>query len=237
MTFYEQLADATSREREFLLAAPAIREALAGTITPARYLAFLGQAYHHVRHTVPLLMAAASRLPQRLQWMQRDMIHYVGEEVGHDEWILADIRAAGGDAASVAGSLPHLATDALVAYVYDTVQRRNPAGLFGMVFVLEGTSVALALNAADRIQEALGLPDEAFTYLRSHGRLDREHVGHLRRILERLTDAGDQAAVVQCARVLYWLYGNMFRGLDEALHETKASTRYARPETAARISA
>jgi pyrroloquinoline quinone (PQQ) biosynthesis protein C len=233
MTFCERLTETTSREREFLLAAPSIHDALAGTITLPRYLAFLSQAYHHVRHTVPLLMAAASRLPPQLQWMQRDLIHYLEEEVGHDEWILADIRAAGGDAAAVQASLPQPATDALVAYVYDVVQRRNPVGIFGMVFVLEGTSVALALEAADRIQAALGLPDGAFTYLRSHGRLDREHVGDLGRILERLTDTADQAAVVQCARVLYWLYGNMFRGLDEV----STAAMLAPTEAAARTSA
>lgn len=214
MSFHEKLGEATKREREFLLAAPTIRDALTGTIDLPRYLAFLSQAWHHVRHTVPLLMAAGSRMPQGLQ---RDMIHYIEEETGHDEWILNDIRAAGGNADAVRASQPHPATDALVGYIYDNVQRRNPLGIFGMVFVLEGTSVALALNAADRIQATLGLPDSAFTYLRSHGRLDQEHVRDLQRILDRLTSADDQAAIVQCARVMFWLYGNMFRGLEEVI--------------------
>jgi len=87
-------------------------------------------------------------------------------------------------------------------------------GFFGMVHVLEGTSVALALNAADRIQEALALPVTAFTYLRSHGELDQEHINDLGAILERLTDESDRAAVIRCARGIYWLYGQVFRGLD-----------------------
>ena len=215
MSFYEHLVAATQKDREYLLAAPTIRDALSGVITLPRYLAFLSQAYHHVRHTVPLLMTAGGRLPARLQWMQKDMVHYLEEELGHDEWILNDIMAAGGDTGAVRASLPQPATDALVAYVYDTVQRRNPAGIFGMVFVLEGTSVALALNAADRIQATLGLPDTAFTYLRSHGTLDQEHVGDMRGILDRLTDPADHAAIIQCARVMFWLYGSMFRGLDD----------------------
>lgn len=217
MSFHERLREATRCDRDFLLAAPAIREALAGSISLPRYLAFLSQAWHHVRHTVPLLMAAGSRLPPRLQWLQREMLHYLEEELGHDEWILNDIRAAGGDVEAVRASLPHPATDALVAFIYDNVQRRNALSIFGMVFVLEGTSVALALNAADRIQATLGLPDTAFTYLRSHGTLDQQHVRDLQGILDRLTDAGDQAAIMQCARVMFWLYGNMFRGLDEVV--------------------
>jgi pyrroloquinoline quinone (PQQ) biosynthesis protein C len=215
MSFHDKLRDATLRDREFLLAAPVIRDALAGSISLPRYLAFLSQAWHHVRHTVPLLMAAGSRIPPRLQPLQKDMIHYLEEEVGHDEWILNDISAAGGDMDAVRASVPHPATDALVAFVYDNVQRRNPLGIFGMVFVLEGTSVTLALDAADRIQATLGLPDTAFTYLRSHGKLDQEHVQDLRGILDRLTEPDDYAAILQCARGMFWLYGSMFRGLDE----------------------
>jgi hypothetical protein len=46
----------------------------------------------------------------------------------------------------------------MVAYAYDTIARGNPLGFFGMVHVLEGTSVALALLAADAIQKPLACP-------------------------------------------------------------------------------
>jgi long-chain acyl-CoA synthetase len=213
MSFPEQLARATAPDREYLLSAPAIRRALAGDVTRELYVAFLTQAYHHVRHTVPLLMAVGARLPDRHAWLRTAVLHYLEEEAGHEEWILTDIERAGGDRAAAAASEPAIATEAMVAYAYDTVFRRNPVGFFGMVHVLEGTSVALALNAADRIQQALSLPVTAFTYLRSHGELDKEHVNDLGAILERLADEDDRAAVIRCARGIYWLYGNVFRGL------------------------
>jgi long-chain acyl-CoA synthetase len=216
MTFHEQLARATAPDRDFLLAAPVIQRALAGTVTRDLYVAFLTQAYHHVRHTVPLLMAVGSRLPERHGWLQESILHYLEEETGHDEWILNDIARAGGDRAVAAASEPSVATEAMVAYAYDTVMRRNPIGFFGMVHVLEGTSVALALNAADRIQATLGLPLNAFTYLRSHGELDKEHINDLGAILARLADEEDRSAVIRCARGIYWLYGNVFRGLEPA---------------------
>jgi len=216
MTFHEQLARATAPDRDFLLAAPVIQRALAGDVTRELYVAFLTQAYHHVRHTVPLLMAVGSRLPERHAWLQDSILHYLEEETGHDEWILNDIARAGGDRAAAAASEPSVATEAMVAYAYDTVMRRNPIGFFGMVHVLEGTSVALALNAADRIQASLGLPLNAFTYLRSHGELDKEHINDLGAILARLTDEEDRQAVIRCARGIYWLYGNVFRGLEPA---------------------
>jgi len=216
MAFYDELIAATAADREWLLAAPVIHKALTGQITRETYLAFLTQAFHHVRHTVPLLMAVGSRLDDRHAWLQPQILHYLEEEAGHEQWILNDIAAAGGDPAAAAASEPSIATETMVAYAYDTVMRRNPVGFFGMVLVLEGTSVALALQAADRIQSALSLPSGAFTYLRSHGSLDQEHVGHLAGIVNRIEDPADRAAIVRCARGVYRLYGEMFRGLDTA---------------------
>jgi len=216
MTFHEQLARATAPDRAFLVSAPVIQRCLSGDVTRELYVGFLTQAYHHVRHTVPLLMAVGARVPDRQAWLRDSILHYLEEETGHDEWILNDIAHAGGDRAAAAASEPAVATEAMVAYAYDTVMRRNPLGFFGMVHVLEGTSVALALQAADRIQQALDLPARAFTYLRSHGELDKEHINDLTGIIERFTDEEDRQAVIRCARGIYWLYGNVFRGLDAA---------------------
>ncbi len=212
MPFYDDLIAATRDDRATLYAAPAIAASLAGEVTKEMYLAFLEQAFHHVRHTTPLLMAVGSRLSERLAWLARPVAEYIQEEIGHEEWILNDIAAAGGDAQATRHGRPGLATEVMVAYAWDLVQRRNPAGFFGMVFVLEGTSVALALQAADVIQDALALPDSAFSYLRSHGTLDQEHTRHLADLLERM-DPYDQAEVLHCAKVFFKLYGDVFRAL------------------------
>lgn len=212
MSFYEQLSATTAADRAHLLSAPIIADCMQGRVSRESYLAFLGQAYHHVRHTTPLLMALGGRLPERLSWLRRAVAEYIEEEIGHEEWILNDIAAAGGDAAAVRNSQPELPAEVMVAYAYDLLNRGNPAAFFGMVFVLEGTSIALALQAADRIQEALALPNAAFSYLRSHGTLDQEHTRHLADLLARMVP-DDQADVLRSARVFYKLYGDVFRAL------------------------
>ena len=212
MSFYEQLAVETRAEREYLLSSPIVSACLRGDVSLESYLAFLGQAFHHVRHTTPLLMSLGGRLPERLAWLRRPVAEYIEEEIGHEEWILNDIAAAGGDAEAARQSRPDLPAEVMVAYAYDLISRGNPAGFFGMVFVLEGTSVALALTAADRIQQALELPDAAFSYLRSHGTLDQEHTKHLALLLDKMTPE-DQADVVHAARVFFKLYGDIFRAL------------------------
>ena len=86
-------------------------------------------------------------------------------------------------------------------------------GLFGMVNVLEGASIALATHAAGRVQESLGLPETAFSYLSSHGTLDVEHMQTFRRLMNALQEPTDQAAVIHASKVVYTLYTDMFRGL------------------------
>ena len=214
--FIDDLRRATTADREYLLDAPVIGRCLRGDVDRNLYIAFLTQAYHHVRHTVPLLALVRNRLPDRLEWLEPELDHYLEEEAGHEQWILNDIAACGGDRMAAERSSPAIATEVMVAYAYDTVMRTNPVGFFGMVFVLEGTSAALALQAADSIRRALGVSGRALTYLTSHGELDQEHVGHLSGILERLTHADDRAAITRCAKGIYWLYAQMFRGLEPA---------------------
>lgn len=56
MAFYDELLAATEAERNTLLSLPLITKGAAGDITLETYIAFLTQAYHHVKHTTPLLM-------------------------------------------------------------------------------------------------------------------------------------------------------------------------------------
>lgn len=216
MPFFEKLVSDTGASRDALVHTPIIQDCLRGQVTLPAYAAFLREAYHHVRHTVPLMQACRARMPRRLDWMHEALDEYIQEEQGHDEWILNDLRALGEDADAIRESDPGPDTEVMVAYAYDTIARNNPVGFFGMVHVLEGTSVALALNAADRIQQALGLPAAAFSYLRSHGTLDREHTRHFAELMNRLDDPGDQAAVLHAAHMFYRLYGAIFRGLPRA---------------------
>jgi hypothetical protein len=212
MPFHEELARRTAAERAELYSAPAIADCLAGRVTRARYVAFLRQAYHHVKHTVPLLMACGSRFGGERAALRAAIAHYIAEEAGHEQWILDDLRACGDDAEDARGAPPALATELMVAYVYDYIARIHPAGLFGMVHVLEGTSSVLATRAAQSIAAALGLPREAFTYLVSHGELDQEHVRFYADTVNAMTP-DEQEHVVHVAKRVYRLYGDIFRGL------------------------
>ena len=215
MTFYQQLLAATETERNTLQSLPIIRAAAQGQVTLDAYIAFLTEAYHHVKHTTPLLMTCGGRLPGKYEWLRTAVAEYIEEEVGHQEWILNDIRACGGDAEAVRAGTPRTATELMVSYAYDTIARINPVGFFGMVLVLEGTSVALASHAGRALQQSLGLGNDAFSYLTSHGSLDLEHVDFYESLVDRITDPEDQACLIHSARMFYKLYGDIFRDLGD----------------------
>jgi pyrroloquinoline quinone (PQQ) biosynthesis protein C len=211
--FFDQLQTATQSARESMLAIPQLVRGAQGNISRDAYIAFLTQAYHHVKHTVPLLMACGSRLPMEKEWLREAIGDYIDEETGHQEWILNDLRACGTDPEQVRCGIPHPATELMVAYAYDTISRGNPVGFFGMVFVLEGTSIQLATRAAGAIADALGLPEKAFSYLSSHGSLDIGHMEFFESLMNRLEVASDQQAVIHTASMMYRLYGDVFRSL------------------------
>ena len=211
MTFYQQLQDNTARERDYLLSAPIIEACRTGDINKEMYIAFLKQAYYHVRHTVPLLMATGGKLPQDYEWVRGAIAEYIAEEYGHQEWILNDIRACGSDAESVRTGQPGLSIELMVAFLYDQITRLNPMGFFGMVQVLEGTSVAIALNVAEQLKKGLSLPSNAMSYLSSHGALDQEHLRFFESLMNKVEKPEDQQAIIHSAKVVYRLYGNMLR--------------------------
>jgi len=223
MTFFDELQAATAHERQTLFSVPVIRDALAGDVSLDGYRAFLTQAYYHVRHTVPLMMACGARLPSRLEWLRGAVCEYIEEEYGHEQWILNDIRACGGDAERVRDGTPSLPIELMVSFLYDLIARGNPVGLFGMVNVLEGTSIALATQAATTIQQRLSLPATAFSYLASHGALDIGHMDTYRDLMNRLETPEDKAAVIHASKVVYHLYTEMFRTLPRAQAQTSVS--------------
>jgi len=220
MSFYQQLVKQTNEQRKALINIEFIQRGVTGNVTLDEYVAFLSQAFHHVKHTVPLLMACGAKLTDKQKWLQKAVAEYIEEEIGHEEWILNDIKHCGSDPEYVRHGKPSTATELMVSYAYDMIDRINPIGFFGMVYVLEGTSVALATSAAEAIQQKLQLPKKAFSYLTSHGSLDISHVDFFEKLMNQVTDEDDQAQIIHSARVFFKLYGDIFRSLAES---TKSS--------------
>lgn len=232
---YARLLAETAADRQRFLEIPVLQRAVRDGVTRRLYLDFLGQAYHHVRHTCGLLEAAAKQCGDGRAWLAEALHGYIAEEQGHDLWILDDIDALGGDAAAVRDGDPRPPCAAMVAHVYRAIAERGPIAMLGMVHVLEGMSVVLAERAAAAIRRGIpvsgiagagiagagiagagiagGGDGRGFRYLTSHGSLDVGHVEMFRGIVDRLDDHRDIATLIDTARAVYGLYGDLFRDL------------------------
>ena len=217
MSFFNTLKEQTREAQLNMLNAPIFQACQNGEINREMYVAFLTQAFHHVKHTVPLLMACGGRLDAELEWVREGLAEYIDEEKGHHEWILNDIRACGADAELVRhnqgiGRVGD-AIELMTSYLYHQIDRHNPMALFGMVWVLEGTSVGVGGQIAKLVKETLGLPEEAMTYLTSHSVLDQDHIQFFESLMEHVTDEQDQQAIIDSANMVFKLYGQMLESL------------------------
>jgi pyrroloquinoline quinone (PQQ) biosynthesis protein C len=213
MTPHDRLLAETASARAQFLSIPLLARALAGDVPQPLYLAFLTEAYHHVRHTCPLLSLAAAKTDDAAY--RKALYTYIAQEQGHEEWILADIAAMGGDVEAASGAAPGSSCGAMVRYAYYATEWISPYALLGMVHVLEGTSAELAAKAAIALRKSFGsVGDRGFSYLVSHGELDKDHTAFFRELVNRLRAPSAGAAIIDCANVMYRLYGDIFRDLE-----------------------
>ncbi len=221
MTFYQRLVSETVDGQMALASTPQIQDGLMGRISRETYIAYLTEAYHHVKHTVPLMREARAGMDEAHRRFVAALDEYIVEETGHEHWILSDIKNCGGDAEAVRTGAPRPATLAMTDYAYDYIRHANPMGFFGMVFVLEGASVRLATLGAEAVARNLGLGPECFSYLTSHGALDLEHLSFFETLMNQVDDATDQAAIIEVAKAIFERFANVFRSIPhdrEAVH-------------------
>src|SRR6202045_5231059 len=210
MSFYQQLVAETADSRDAFLSIPLVQSTIRNGASPSLYLDFLTEAYHHVKHTFPLLALAASHTSDGRY--QDALVEYMEEERGHEKWILDDIRTIGGDPDAVRTGNPGMPCQIMVGYAYYAIERISPYAFLGSVHVLEGISVMLADKLADAMKKSLSLErDAGFTHLRTHGSLDTDHVAFFRTLVDGFDDPAIQRIIIDNAKIFYRLYGAIDR--------------------------
>jgi len=169
------------------------------------YPEYLRAMHNVVVATVPLIDAARRRL-RELDASTDPLVAPVaafldahrGEEVGHDDLVLADLAALGLPPTFVTDRPPLPEAVDLVGAQYYVVNHVHPVVLLGHIFMSEGAPMAPA-RVADVIERS-GLPAAAFGSLRLHGTLDVDHGAALAALLDTLPlDARLRAALGQNA--------------------------------------
>jgi hypothetical protein len=143
-----------------------------------RYLDYLVAMHAMIRASVPLMRAAQRRCTE----LPGDPVatalagyyaRHIGEELHHDDWLLADLAAAGRDPTVWLADPPSATVATLVGAQYYWLHHYHPVCLLGYIAVLEGNAPPTWL--AGQLADWTRLPPAAFRTLHHHALADLEH--------------------------------------------------------------
>jgi hypothetical protein len=155
----------------------------------ALYAEYLCTMHCIVRSSVPLMQTAISRSLE----LEDDPVavgiaaylsDHVGEEAGHDEWILQDLEAMGRDREEPLRRIPPPSVASVVGSQYYWIRHHHPVALMGHIAVMEGYPPSVTL--AEELQERTGYGPDAFRSLARHAMLDIHHRDEFLDMLDQL---------------------------------------------------
>ena len=190
-----------------LEATPLIRKLTRGRFETADYHAFLINLRQQVKDGALWMSRAASNIGEdHLELRSTLMKHAVTE---HRDFRLLeqDFVASGGRLEDILSARKNVGSEALSAWMFHEASKPDPFGLLGAMWIIEGLGSIKARPWGLKVQERLGLPDEALRFLLYHGDNDVEHMEEFRDMLAMvLPDEAVAERIVTTAKVTARLY-------------------------------
>ena len=190
-----------------LEATPLIRKLTRGRFEPADYHAFLINLRQQVKDGALWMSRAASNIGEdHLELRSTLMKHAVTE---HRDFRLLerDFVASGGQLDDILSARKNIGSEALSAWMFHEASKPDPFGLLGAMWIIEGLGSIKARPWGLKVQERLGLPDEALRFLLYHADNDVAHMEEFREMLAMvLPDEAVAERIVTTAKVTARLY-------------------------------
>lgn len=190
-----------------LEATPLIRKLTRGRFELADYQAFLINLRQQVKDGAPWMSRAASNIGEDHLELRSTLMRHAVTEHRDFRLLEADFKASGGALADIQGAAKNVGSEALSAWMFHEASKPDPFGLLGAMFIIEGLGSIKARPWGLKVQERLGLPDEAVRFLLYHGENDAEHIKEFEEMLAMvLPDIRTAERIVMTARVTARLY-------------------------------
>ena len=211
-SFFITLVEMTDANRRELENVPKVHEMIHHGLTLTEYKAFLHDLYHIVWHFCPVMALAASRCDERFRDVRYELYERIQEEKGHEQWVLEDIEALGGDVSRVKAQPPSAPVQAMIGFNYYGAERVHPCSVLGMLYMLEVVSSVYGGRVSDSIAHALGRDVAAggFKFLSSHATMDQDHLAKLNALVKTIADPEVQEAIVNSTNVNFFQFARMF---------------------------
>jgi pyrroloquinoline quinone (PQQ) biosynthesis protein C len=212
VSFFITLVETSDGSRRALERAPRVHAMIHHGLTLAEYRAFLHDLYHIVWHFCPVMAAAAARCDDAFREVRYELYERIAEEKGHENWVLEDIEALGGDVRNTRSAPPSAPVQAMIGFNYFGVERVHPCSVLGMLYVLEVVASVYGGRVADSIARAIGREVGAggFKFLSSHATMDVDHMAKLNRLLKTVEDPAAQDAILRSTAVNFHQFGQLF---------------------------
>ncbi|HEV8718272.1 MAG TPA: iron-containing redox enzyme family protein [Candidatus Binatia bacterium] len=193
-----------------------IKALFAGTPDPGAYVRYLLNAYHYAQYSPKVMAIAAARCMDTHPPLATYLLHHAGEEQGHHQWALEDLRDLNVNEEEMRATPPVPSCAAMVGYVHYIAAYANPVGLFGWMYVLEAVGNDLGTLVAQQLRAVLGSSGKGTRFVARHGASDVDHTKDLTlHIREYVRREEDRRAVSHVADVVADLYTRMFREIGK----------------------
>jgi 3-oxoacyl-[acyl-carrier-protein] synthase-3 len=186
---------------------PLIRKLMRGRFELADYQAFLLQLRQQVKEGALWMSRAASNVDDAHLELRSQLMRHAVTEHRDFRLLEADYVATGGALAAIQSGEKNVGSEALSAWMYYEASQKNPFGLLGAMWIIEGLGSIKAREWGKAVQDTLKLPDNAVHFLLYHGENDVAHMEEFKEMLAMvLPDEAVARRIVRSAEVTARLY-------------------------------
>jgi 3-oxoacyl-[acyl-carrier-protein] synthase III len=186
---------------------PIVARLYDGRFTLDDYRALLFNLRQQVIDGSRWIARAASSITPEYFPIRAAFIAHTSDEHRDFEMLERNYAAAGGSLEDIRAGRKNIGSEALSSYVLQRASQENPFELIGTMFIVEGLGQRIARQWGERIQDQLGLSDDAVSFFLYHSESDVKHFQRLDQAIAAgiLTDRV-VADIVRCAKVTARLY-------------------------------
>jgi 3-oxoacyl-[acyl-carrier-protein] synthase-3 len=186
---------------------PIVKKLYTGRFTLDDYRSLLFNLRQQVIDGSRWIARAASSITPDYFPIRSAFIMHTSDEHRDFEMLERNYALAGGSLDEIRSGQKNIGSEALSAYILQMAGRENPFELIGAMFIIEGIGQRIARQWGKKIQENLGLKNEAVSFFLYHSESD---VAHFKRldlaIASGILNQNLIAGIVRCAKVTARLY-------------------------------
>ncbi|WP_341668537.1 iron-containing redox enzyme family protein [Alcaligenes sp. SDU_A2] len=199
---------------------PLLRSLHDGSIALADYQKWMADWIPQVREGAKWMREACDSLSPAYAPLAELIRLHAGEEQDDFKILFDDYRQAGGAQSDMAQLARNPGGEALNAYLHALAASRDPIGLLGAIYIIEGTGQRIVPALLPLLKSALDLEPSMYRFLHYHGQNDEHHLARWLMAVELALDCDDtgraEQVIVETARRTAALYLMQFQYVKES---------------------